>query len=68
MKPDNRAMYLGAILTLIGSWLVIVPKSPWGMGILGISNLFLVYYAITVILEYCRNLLNPTDESAPPVE
>lgn len=65
MNTKDKYLYLGAILTMLASWLIIVAhKNNIGQLLLLFSNVMLWYYAISTFLEYCRNLAKPVENSS----
>lgn len=64
MKPNNKFLFVGAVLTMIAAYLVVVAHKNVAGNILFIfSNMALYYYTVTVIWEYCQKMLNPPQET-----
>lgn len=64
-----RAFYIGAALSLIGSFLIVVSHNYLvGHVTLFISNVLLIWFLWESFREYYRSLLLPTDESTPEKE
>lgn len=65
MRVKNSDLVIGAVLTAIGSFLVVVAQENiLGMILLFVSNIFLIWYAVCTVAEFCRSLMEATDENA----
>lgn len=65
MRVKNSDLVIGAVLTAIGSFLVVVAQENiLGMVLLFVSNIFLIWYAVCTVAEFCRSLAKTTDENA----
>lgn len=56
-------LYIGAILTMVGSLLHVALHNRYGMPMVYVSNIFLYLYAVDAVLEFCRNLVLLQEES-----
>lgn len=59
MKPNNRFLWFGAVLTMVASYFTVVAHNDVAGDILfTFSNFALYYYTVTVIWEYFSRSLN----------
>lgn len=66
MRVSNWYLVIGAALSMIGSYFIIISQDDIvGNTCLGLSNIFLFWYAYCTIVEFLRNLALSTDESSP---
>lgn len=69
IKVNNWHLFIGAILSMLGAYFIVVDQNNiTGNIVLGLSNIFLLWYAIGALMEFFRKMLLTTDESSPEKE
>lgn len=65
---NNWHLFWGGILTMIGSYLVVVHNIDWANFIFLASNALLIWYALCTVEEFYRNFTLATGENRPEKE
>lgn len=60
MIPRNIHLYIGAVLSMVAAFMVIVQK--WNIAgnvVFTVSNMFLYWYTVCAVVEMFRKAMNP---------